>query len=376
LPFLGLVNPIFFKAKNGFFLWIKLLDHDYRIMDNKVMDKKVAKFISLKDASALCKLSPDYLNLIARKGYLRAVKKGRNWVTKNEWLEDYLCRVERKHNRAIVTRDTVLPAAPGTMPDSRSGQAPAPAVPVPAMDPIAFNFLLPQSARTDSGLRVGKFASFVCLAAAAAFAFAAILFSQRDVFSAGMKISLASTLHYGSVPAIREYATPKNIMASLDDATSGASRFFIGAMDSLKNAGSQLASYVRYAFFGKTEVVEVTETTTKSIGDGAVDKTVLEKSADALEKNIVSDTKGRINDFKEEFGLSGQDRNPAQGMVVAPSTGDANSDDELQNKLQKNFSDEVTVEPSDENSGIVVPQFRDGPGDEYIYMLVPVDDSQ
>jgi len=66
------------------------------------MDNQSDTFISLKEASALCEYSQDYLNLLVRKGYLKAIKIGRNWVTTKEWLNDYLQRIEtkREHSRA------------------------------------------------------------------------------------------------------------------------------------------------------------------------------------------------------------------------------------------------------------------------------------
>jgi len=59
-------------------------------------------FVSLSEATKYCNYSLPYLNLRIRQGKLRAVKFGRNWMTRKEWLEDYLERVERYNqvNRA------------------------------------------------------------------------------------------------------------------------------------------------------------------------------------------------------------------------------------------------------------------------------------
>ena len=51
-------------------------------------------YISLQEATKLCNYSQEYLSLRARQGKLKAIKFGRNWVTKNEWLDEYLKRVE------------------------------------------------------------------------------------------------------------------------------------------------------------------------------------------------------------------------------------------------------------------------------------------
>ena len=55
-------------------------------------------YISLAEASRFCSYSQDYLSLRARQGKLRAEKHGRNWVTKKEWLEEYLKSIGTKEN--------------------------------------------------------------------------------------------------------------------------------------------------------------------------------------------------------------------------------------------------------------------------------------
>ena len=48
------------------------------------------KYISLQEATKFCNYTQEYLSLRVRQGKLKAVKFGRNWVTKKEWLEEYL----------------------------------------------------------------------------------------------------------------------------------------------------------------------------------------------------------------------------------------------------------------------------------------------
>ncbi|MFH1643349.1 MAG: hypothetical protein ABH967_01785, partial [Patescibacteria group bacterium] len=57
---------------------------------------KEKTYISLAEAAEDCKYSQEYLSLRARQGKLKAVKFGRNWVTKKEWLEEYLNVNEKK----------------------------------------------------------------------------------------------------------------------------------------------------------------------------------------------------------------------------------------------------------------------------------------
>lgn len=57
------------------------------------------EYISLQEATKFCNYSQEYLSLRARQGKLKAVKFGRNWVTKKEWLEEYSQGVEEYNNQ-------------------------------------------------------------------------------------------------------------------------------------------------------------------------------------------------------------------------------------------------------------------------------------
>lgn len=59
------------------------------------------ELLSLKDASLLSPYSADYLNLLARKGKLRARKIGRDWLITKSDLSDYL------HKQQIDSRSRV-----------------------------------------------------------------------------------------------------------------------------------------------------------------------------------------------------------------------------------------------------------------------------
>ncbi len=56
--------------------------------------------ISLKEAAKYSGYSQDYLSLRARQGKLKALKLGRNWVTKKKWIDEYLEKV-RDYNQKI-----------------------------------------------------------------------------------------------------------------------------------------------------------------------------------------------------------------------------------------------------------------------------------
>ncbi|MFH1239503.1 MAG: hypothetical protein V1653_05255 [bacterium] len=59
------------------------------------------EYISLQAATQHCNYSQEYLSLRARQGKLKAVKFGRNWVTKEEWLNEYLSHAEEYNNNGL-----------------------------------------------------------------------------------------------------------------------------------------------------------------------------------------------------------------------------------------------------------------------------------
>jgi hypothetical protein len=58
------------------------------------------------------------------------------------------------------------------------------------------------------------------------------------------------------------------------------------------------------------------------------------------------------------------------GLIVIPSKGEQ-TDIAIKEKIRLSFSDEVLVEPEDDNSGIITPVFKNKTGDHYLYMMVP-----
>ncbi|MBI4128925.1 MAG: hypothetical protein HY460_02630, partial [Parcubacteria group bacterium] len=51
------------------------------------------QYITLAEAARKCSYTQEYLSLRARQGKLRAQKVGRNWVTTEEWLQEYLAGI-------------------------------------------------------------------------------------------------------------------------------------------------------------------------------------------------------------------------------------------------------------------------------------------
>jgi hypothetical protein len=80
---------------------------------------KSTSYITLKEATRFCDYSQEYLSLRARRGKLKAVKFGRNWMTKKEWLDEYLTGTEnyydfiegnKKIKQAVKTSEPLPPS--------------------------------------------------------------------------------------------------------------------------------------------------------------------------------------------------------------------------------------------------------------------------
>ena len=66
------------------------------------------QYISLKEAAKTSSYSQEYLSLRARQGKLRAIKIGRNWTTTQEWLDEYIAKVEDATRRDLYLETKVV----------------------------------------------------------------------------------------------------------------------------------------------------------------------------------------------------------------------------------------------------------------------------
>ena len=61
----------------------------------KNISNKNQEYIPLREAAEVLNTSPDYVNVLVRRGKLQAVKLGRNWFTNELWLNEYQKSVGR-----------------------------------------------------------------------------------------------------------------------------------------------------------------------------------------------------------------------------------------------------------------------------------------
>jgi|GEM_PF-2647170 len=75
---------------------------------------KGGKNINFKKASAYSGYCEEYLRRKARQGVLKAEKKGRFWQTKEEWLDEFLQRKERR--KVVLSKEPSSQYDPETTP--------------------------------------------------------------------------------------------------------------------------------------------------------------------------------------------------------------------------------------------------------------------
>ncbi|MFH1036577.1 MAG: hypothetical protein V1756_00705 [Patescibacteria group bacterium] len=231
-------------------------------------------YISLLEAAKHCNYSQEYLSLRARRGKLKSVKLGRNWVTKKEWLNEYLKVANGFGNRRKK----------GTSHQNF---------------PVVQNLLVVPHDFSFFSFRKNRFA---------------------------VLLSLLVLLFCGTI----------FIKIPINNISSDSQLATIGMQEIFQNTVSVFGEYWQW----------VTE---------EVDNRLV---------NIKNHFLSIINLFN---GKESEENN--EGLVVVPS---AEVDEELKEKIKVSFSDEVKVEPQDEKSGIIIPIFKTGEGEKYFYMLVPV----
>lgn len=74
---------------------------------NIIEDNLETKFIPLSEAALRSGYTPEHLNLLSRKGVLKAKKIGRNWHTTQEWLEEFMESIAKKKGGKSVPAENV-----------------------------------------------------------------------------------------------------------------------------------------------------------------------------------------------------------------------------------------------------------------------------
>lgn len=280
------------------------------------------EYISLQEATEYCNYSQEYLSLRARQGKLKSIKLGRNWVTKKEWLEEYLESVE-KHKNNLKTKKFALPR--------REGEA------------LSFGVAPPENLPAESLSRQWSFFQ---------------IRQSRFVLMVGTVFVL---LILGSVFGKTFFQNVAKDMPALGNRLSITADQFaaIGAQEVLKSTLNTFKEYGQW-------VSDLTFRAGKKIVQGYfVANNFVKRKISQGFRAISQIFKKPEKIVEERFIL----KPTKEGLVVIPST---EKDEEVKEKIKEAFSDEVRIEMADKTSGIIIPVFRERVGEKYMYLLVPI----
>lgn len=305
-------------------------------------------FISLQEATKYCEYAQEYLSLRARQKKLGAVKLGRNWFTTIEWLQEYVDKAEgykkkiQKKQKEEFTKGLyvrVLPDPPVNLPIEQNTKSFA-----------RVHSLPPRKLSFQESLKIG-------------FAFAVVVFLVgvttvlgRDTFE-----NVSQNVYPIVEQGAQSVATSVPIFAgSKSDIFSGSAAEVSGGYvswlwENITRVGKSFAAGVRSVHFTIAEWV-------RSLGERVGTRFVQDapENPQAEQQQIVQE-------------LPQPPVSPQQGLVVVPSS-DQNA--EIRAQVQRSFSDEVHITPQDEETGIITPVFREKTGEDYFYILVPLQDAE
>jgi len=426
-------------------------------------------YISLTEATRYCNYSQEYLSLRARQGKLKAVKFGRNWVTKKEWLNEYLSNNGKNKlqstNNKPEHKNFVLGRA------HKYGLWFQTKHKVQSTNRLEFlNIFKQPKFRYALRYAIAGILVFCLLSTGIIFVLQQVqdnpeftewigkdaIWSVKDtltrsnlelfdtvsdtMFGIAEGIEVSSnqiaanirSIKKPSLPELPELSIPsisisdisipeiglrpaqdfKETMSFVADASSKSISVFSQKADnaldelttiiggSIVNSTTYMAEVagetgddLKYGlnvfqkfsrWYGEQAVIvgkiikeAPSKITQKIVKTGIVLKQSYQKANNIIEEKLSETYKALTRfwetpeKFVEEVPEEELLPKAKQGMVVIPST---EKDKETKEKIKESFSDEVRVEIKDEESGIIVPIFKEKEGDKYLYIMVPLKD--
>jgi len=288
---------------------------------------KDSYYISLQEASKYYAYSQEYLSLRARQGKLRAVKLGRNWVTKKEWLEEYLAEVE-EYKESLKVKEVrevkeVKKVERKVLPPEN--------LPVGKLDEREFAKIRPLP------LPVFRFGF--------AFGLVLVLLVTGVIFGRTFLENVFEDIYaLGKAGDVIE-GTSESVKSLVVAIGKGGASISTDPLGTFKKYGQWVGDQVFTLGKGLKRIPE------KFVQGFKLIAKLWQKPEKIVEEPIIPEPGEK------------------EGMVVIPST---EEDELIKERIKLAFSDEVRIEPEDRASGIIIPIFKKKEGEEYMYVLVPV----
>lgn len=299
------------------------------------------KYISCKRAAKISGYVTDYIGQLCRDGKLECKMVGRSWYVSLESLiahkNCYISGTKSKPSQ-FFKNTSLLPALPSyelkledlVEPVAKSYIKVSPILEIEnnlsVKPPVAFPQLVSQS-HISFGHLFPKAAAFM-------------LAFMISVFGFNTMVSMNPTVQ-------NNYQNTANIISTVvsDVYLDAAQTLSASVFASVQNGVAEILSTIsnmtnKFAEYTKNKIFAV------------LNKKVEQGDVKIAPSNIIA-------------------TGPSQGLVVIPVNSDTNKTEAIE-KVKKTFSDEVYVEANDDGSGVITPVFRENPGDEYLYVLVPI----
>ncbi len=332
-------------------------------------------YISLKKATEYCKYSQEYLSLRARQGKLKAIKFGRNWVTKKEWLNEYLLEIEEYNNSFVKEKKTIAP--PRNLPTEEQFEK----------DVIRLD--VRKILKPELQVRFGFVVIFTL-----SLIVTSLIFGQESFKSVYQNVST----FVGSIDKqIDEVLAdmPKEVQEIVRGINNNIDRKAIEIVEiskwvvgNISNETAKPKSFVleiremynlvdefldkKFVDLGKETYDAVSKRAQAVVSFASKVRDSYIAADDFFEKKLSQGYKAITQLFKAPEEIKEEELIPKpgeEGIVVIPST---EKDEELKKKIEESFSDEIMVEVKDKTSGIIKPIFKKDKDQEYLYILVPI----
>jgi hypothetical protein len=312
------------------------------------------EFFSLQEAARISSYSQEYLSLRARQGKLKAAKVGRNWSTTNEWLQEYIAKSE--DYKKVIEAKKIAEALHKEQEEEKGKSAlistivPDPPSNLPIYAPEAEAWEEPTFAEIAQRAAFWRKAQFAfATAMVVMLVFTGIVSGRNEIMRVANQVNPAVISFSHAVLADAQkfgFAVGNKIEAQHREFTKTS---FAAGMG---EAGSNYVGWV---------------------GENARRIAAWFASPYQRVAKNIQDTFHRNNQLvlqPQDFQVSATEK---KGLVVVPSS---KNNEKVKKQVKQSFSDEVYVYPEDEESGIITPVFRDRTGEEYLYILVPLQDAK
>jgi hypothetical protein len=334
--------------------------------------EKDSDLISLKEASKLFGYTPHHFGLLCRQGKLKSGRVGKKWFTKKEWIEEYLQSLNEKYKNG----DNHFTVGSEKIGVSVSGKHQA-KVSRPISKPVS------QKVAKRKTTTVSESWEDSLLEKKPQAVLKKTIEKEKVEYKKSEKpdLDFSHFLTTSKEKTKREKVKSKKVFVP---------QFSFGKVFWKTAAALSVIVIAVLIFRLGVGLINPDQSDTSPLTTAEVTKTGGPASFWSAIKSFASDLRNfakglgrsiKLVFFKEESVDVYTKHEPSvfvppemrDGMVVIPEFVGLSQI----KMIQDSFSDEVSISPDEEgDSGVIQPIFKEGKGDEYIYVMVPVKEEE